>query len=92
MDHPVVVIAALIALSGLYIIAPVALHAFMSYRKTRTVICPEDNRPADIMLDAQHAAISALAGKEHLKIRQCSLWPRKHGCAQGCVRYTLAAR
>lgn len=92
MDHPVIVIAALIAFSGLYIFAPVALHAFMSYRKTRTVVCPEDNRSAEITLDAQHAAVSALAGKERLRIRQCSLWPEKHGCAQGCVRYALAAR
>lgn len=92
MDHPVIVIAALIALSGLYILAPVALNAFMNYRKARTVICPEENRPAEITLDAQHAAMSALAGKEHLRIRQCSLWPEKHGCAQGCVHYALAAR
>ena len=88
MDHPFIVIAALVALSGLYVIAPVALNAFMSYRKARTVDCPEENTSAAITLDAQHAALSALAGAERLRVQQCSLWPKKRGCAQACVRYT----
>lgn len=90
MDHPFIVIAALVALSGLYVLAPVALNAFMSYRKARTIVCPEENTSAEIMLDAQHAALSALAGKEHLRVQRCSLWPEKRGCAQDCVRYALS--
>lgn len=86
MDHPFIVIAALCALSLVYVLAPVAAEAFARYRKARNVICPEHAAAAEIGIDARHAAWSAVAGKKRLRVRQCSLWPEKYGCAQHCVR------
>lgn len=91
MDHPFAVIAALIALSVVYVLAPVATEAFARYRKARNVICPEERAPAKIDIDARHAAWSAVAGKTGLRVRRCTLWPEKCGCAQQCVREALSA-
>ena len=90
MNQPILVIAALLALGLIYVLAPVAMEAFMRFRKARHVHCPEEPTSAEIKIDAQRAALSVLAGEERLRIRQCSLWPQKSGCAQGCLHAMTA--
>jgi hypothetical protein len=85
MDHPFLVIAALIALSLIYVLGPVAMDAFARYRKTRRVLCPEETTSAEIKIDSQRASLTTVAGMERLRIRQCSLWPEKSGCGQSCL-------
>ncbi len=86
MDHPIIVVAAIGALALTYVFTPLVLNTFAQYRKARTTMCPQDGAAAEIKIDARHAALAALVGKSQLRVRQCSLWPQRCGCAQNCIR------
>lgn len=85
MTKPLLVLTAIFALGLLYTVLPVMLQTFLSYRQSRPVICPEEKKPAILQLNAPAAAVAAARGKTNLQIRQCSLWPRKDGCARTCL-------
>jgi hypothetical protein len=85
MTKPLLVLTAVFALGLLYVVFPVMLQTFLSYRKSRQVSCPEEKKMATIHLDAQAAAFAAARGKTKLQIRDCSLWPKEDGCARGCL-------
>ena len=46
------------------------------YRGDRVVMCPENQRPAGVRLDAMHAA-SAVVGHGEFRLSACSRWPEK---------------
>ncbi len=85
MTKPLLVLTAVFALGLLYVILPVMLQTFLSYRKNLQVTCPEEKKLASIRLNAPAAAVAAARGKTNLQIRDCSLWPRADGCAHGCL-------
>lgn len=86
MDHPILVIAAICALALTYVLTPLVLNTFATYRKTRATLCPQDGVPAEIKIDARQATFAAIVGKSHLRVQRCSLWPQRCGCAQNCIR------
>jgi hypothetical protein len=85
MDKPLLVLAAIAALGLVYVVFPVVMDAFMRYRKTRRVTCPEEEKTALMNVDAKAAALAAAQGKTQLRVINCSLWPEKRGCAQRCL-------
>jgi hypothetical protein len=85
MDKPLLVIAAVLALGLIYVVFPVVMAAFMGYRKSRQVNCPEERKTATLNIDVKAAAWSAALGKNQLQISGCSLWPEKSGCKQTCL-------
>lgn len=85
MTKPLLVLTAVFAVGMIYVIFPVMLQTFLSYRKSRQVSCPEEKKMATIHLDASAAALAAARGKTKLQIRDCSLWPRENGCARSCL-------
>lgn len=54
-------------------------------REPRTILCPETLLPAEVNVDGSHAARTALAGREELRLRACSRWPERRDCDQACV-------
>jgi len=91
MEHPFLVLAAIAALGLLYVVFPVVLQTFMQYRKSRSLSCPEEGRMATVAIDARTAARSAAVGAPRLRVLNCSLWPQKCGCRQGCLAHALRA-
>jgi hypothetical protein len=85
MDHPFLVLAAIAALGLVYVVTPVVTQVFMQYRKTRNVTCPEEAKRAAVSIDARTAALTSAWGRPNLRVKNCSLWPQKSGCAQGCL-------
>lgn len=85
MDHPYLVIAAITGLAALYVAFPVIVNTFMTYRKSRRVICPLDSKPATISINARAAALASVVGKVNVRVCVCSSWPERAGCTQGCV-------
>lgn len=55
------------------------------FRIKKVVKCPELDQPAEIVVDAPPNASSKLQ-KKLFSIRNCSLWPKRKGCTQGCER------
>jgi hypothetical protein len=49
--------------------------AWWKYRGQRVITCPENQRPAGVVVDARHAAATALGKAPELRLASCSRWP-----------------
>ena len=57
--------------------------------KDRLMRCPETNGVAFVNVEPRQTANGEAI---RVGVRQCDLWPKKQGCAQGCVvRYSEMA-
>jgi hypothetical protein len=61
------------------------MTTYRRLRGVRTVTCPEARAPAEIELDATHAALTAVTGQEDLQVSRCSHWPELERCGQECL-------
>jgi hypothetical protein len=61
------------------------LVKFVQFRGRRAVLCPEVGSVAIIRIDALHAAISSAVSDPELQVNECSRWPERRGCGQGCL-------
>lgn len=59
--------------------------AWWKFRGARVVRCPENQKPAGVVVDASHAAATALGHVPELRLSSCSRWPEKAGCGQACL-------
>ena len=86
MKTPLIVIAAVIAMAVLFVLLPLVVHTFQRYRKKKVVRCPQTNGLAEVDIDAPRAAFSALFGRPLLRVKNCTLWPKRKGCGDGCLK------
>ncbi|MCG6926960.1 MAG: hypothetical protein LJF30_16840 [Acidobacteria bacterium] len=78
-------VAALVGLGVLFLYGRQALGAWLRYRDTRVVVCPENREAVAVEVDAPHAAWSASQGRPDLRLEDCTRWPEKAGCGQECL-------
>lgn len=69
-----------------YAVAPVVTDTYRRYRGRKTVVCPGTGDIAEIDLHAKRASLLSALGKEWVRVRGCSLWPRRKGCAEDCLK------
>ena len=86
MNTPFITITAILLLAALYVLFPVVLHTFQRYRHKKVLECPETKGLAEVDIDVQLAAFSSAFGKPLLRVKGCSIWPRKWGCGQECLK------
>lgn len=86
MSAPWIVIAAIAALAVAYVLVPVVGAIFLRFRAARELTCPETGKSATVGADARWAAFTAAFRHPVLRVKNCSLWPGRKGCEQGCVR------
>lgn len=79
-------IAGVILLGLYFVVAPAVLSTYRRYRGRRTIICPETDRIAEMSIKAGRAGIMAALGKPELRVKWCSLWPKRKGCAEECLK------
>ena len=92
MNGVLLLIGAIVFLGGIYAIAPVVIGNYRHYRNRRTVICPETGQIAEVDLKAVQAGLFSALGKHRVRVKWCSLWPRKKGCAEKCVDFRSSPR
>ena len=80
-----VAVVAAIAVVFLAIVFFRQARAWWRYRGQRVVPCPETRQPAGVVVDARHAAATALLGAPELRLSACSRWPERGGCGQPCL-------
>lgn len=85
MLTPIHVAAAIVALVGLAVVLRTTLRTYRTFRGTRVVTCPETGAPAAVEVDAIHAAMGAGLKEPPLRLRECSQWPERRNCGQGCL-------
>ena len=69
-----------------YAVAPVVTDTYRRYRGRKTVVCPDTGQLAEVGLKAKRASLLAALGKEWVRVRWCSLWPKRKGCAEECLK------
>jgi len=69
-----------------------AVPTYLRFRGGRRLVtCPENHRPAAVVVSALDAAASATLGRRRLQLKACSRWPEKKGCGQQCLSQVEAA-
>lgn len=86
MTAPVILIGGIIALGLLYVVLPVTLDTYRRFRYGQVVTCPNTHGPAEVRLNARLATFTAAFRKPDLRVKSCTLWPEKKGCAENCVK------
>ncbi len=86
MSDPGIVIIAILALAALYVLLPRVTDILARYRRAWVLSCPETGAKAELGIDASRAAFTSAFGRPRLRAKQCSLWPKRKGCAEGCLR------
>ncbi len=81
----VVGVAALVGLGALFLYGRRALRAWLTFRGTRVVVCPENREMVAVAVDAPHAALSAPGGRMQLRLESCTRWPERQACGQQCL-------
>ena len=86
MNRLFLLIAGVVAVGLYFVVRPAVLTTYRRYRGRRTIICPETDQIAEIEIKAARAGIMAALGKPSLRVKWCSLWPRRKGCAEECLQ------
>lgn len=69
----------------LFVVGRRAISAWLRYRGTRVVTCPETSLPVGVDVDVKHAVGSASTGHLDLRLRDCTRWPERQNCGQECL-------
>ncbi len=85
MESPGTVIVAVVALGLVFVVLPLVVYTFSYYRPSRTAECPETGEKVRLDIDAGRAAWTTALGRPSLRVRWCTLWPGRKGCAQECT-------
>jgi hypothetical protein len=81
----VILITATVVIGLFYVVLPFTHDVYRRFRYRKVVSCPETYRLAEVRLHAAWAALTAIFRKPVLRVKSCSLWPKKKGCAESCV-------
>ena len=84
--NPLMLIAGIIAFGLLFVIAPVAADAYRRYRDRKVVTCPETHGLAEVTFKTRLAVLGAAFGRPMVRVKGCSLWPKKNGCDEICIK------
>ena len=84
---------ALLVVAAAYLVHRVLVggHEFRKFFGKMLVTCPENHQTVAVKVASGRAALSAMVGKEHVELNQCTRWPEKEDCDQACVRDLKAA-
>lgn len=74
--------------AGSVILLPLFLRNRAIYSRlsgSRLVVCPENQQPAVVSMDARHAAETAVNGSPDLRLSCCTRWPERSNCGCECL-------
>ncbi len=86
MKTALITIAMVVALGGIYVLLPLMIHTFQRYRNKRVMTCPETEGLAEVDIDSRRAALTSAIGRPLLRIKNCTLWPKRKGCDEECIK------
>ncbi len=91
MEYPILVILGVLAIGLVTVVLPVALTTLADHREPKSLPCPETGQPANVHVDAGRAARAAIFGRVRLAVQNCSRWPERASCGQGCLSPIMEA-
>lgn len=81
----------ILAAIALYLLVRITTAAYLRFRGTRIVTCPETGNTEAVEVNAGRAALTALLGERKLRLQECSRWPERQGCGQDCLSQVEAS-
>jgi len=81
----------LVVLSVFFLLLWAAATAYLKFRGTRLVSCPETKETAAVEVDVKYAALSASMGERGIRLKDCSRWPERQDCGQHCLDQIVSA-
>jgi hypothetical protein len=57
----------------------------LRFRGTMLVSCPESREPAAVKVAIWRVTAESLVGRRHIEMSDCSRWPERRDCGQGCL-------
>jgi hypothetical protein len=91
MNRVLLLIAAVVGLGVLYNIVPVVTYTYRRYRGSKTVICPDTGAIVEVEAKALRASLWSAFGVQKARVKSCSLWPRRKGCEEECLKVNSAS-
>ena len=85
MEYPILVILGVLAIGIVTVVLPVALTTLADHREPKPLVCPETGLATTVQVDAGRAARAAIFGRVRLAVQNCSRWPERGSCGQGCL-------
>jgi hypothetical protein len=87
METALLMMAVILVTALVLVLIPVALDSYQRFRHRKVIVCPDTHQTAEVMPKAWYAALmTALARKPILRVKSCSLWPKKMGCEEKCIK------
>ncbi|HEX9878846.1 MAG TPA: hypothetical protein VGB25_01480 [Candidatus Binatia bacterium] len=80
-----ILIGAVILLGVFYVLVPTYIFTYQRLRRKRVLRCPESGMLVEVNLDPRLAALTSPFGKPWLRVKDCTLWPKKKNCKQECL-------
>jgi len=66
------------------------IRSYLTYRGERLITCPGNGEPAAVRVKAGRAAVHSNEPLSRLAIKDCSRWPVRKDCGQGCLNEVVA--
>jgi hypothetical protein len=85
MNRILLLVVGVTVLGAVYIVAPVAADSYRRFRRRKLVVCPDAGKIAELELNSTAATLLSALGKQWVRVKRCSLWPRQRDCAQKCL-------
>ena len=83
--NPLLLIAGIVAFGLVFVVLPIGVDAYRRYRSRKFITCPQTHGVAEVTLNAGLVALGAAIGRPAIRVRSCSLWPKRKGCDEKCV-------
>jgi len=83
--NPLLLIAGIVAFGLVAVVAPIVIDVYRQLRHGKLITCPETQRLAEVSLNTGLAALGAAVGRPVIRVKRCSLWPKREGCDENCV-------
>lgn len=78
-------VAAAVLATGLFFAIRFFVRAYIRYRDSRLITCPDNGEAAIVEVDAIHAALTSALGPPDIRLQNCARWPLLQDCGQECL-------
>jgi len=85
MTLVVYVVVTLLLATSLFLGIRYFVRAYIRYRDSRLIICPQNGEAAIVEVDAVHAALTSALGQPDIRLQHCGRWPIHQACGQECL-------
>lgn len=80
-----IVVATALVLAAFFVLGGYLVRAYVRYRDSKIITCPDSGEAAIVEVDAVHAALTSLVGQPDIRLQNCWRWPLHQSCGQECL-------